>query len=247
MKILTIRNLAYNTASGVFKKANKQILKGISFEIEEGEIIAIAGESGGGKTTLSKIISGVITDYTGEVFYNNELIFDQKQIQMLPQNSREILNPLRRIHDLLIDPLYNNSLKNEVENKIESLLDFLKFDKNILDKFASNLSGGELQRIALGRLLLIEPKMLILDEPFSAQDVIAQKNLIQLLKKINEERNKTLVIVSHNLTTMKNFAHRIIVLKNGAIIENDLCDKILNNPANEYTQQLIRSEKFDLN
>lgn len=245
MRILSIHNLSYSVSKGLISNTTKIILKQISFEIEEGEILAIAGESGGGKTTLAKIVAGIIKEYTGEISFNEKGIFDNKQIQLLPQNSREILNPLRKIKDLLIDPLPDLP-KIEIENKIKSLLKLIEFDEEILEKFAFNLSGGELQRIALGRILLVEPKILILDEPFSAQDVVAQCNLIQLLKEINKGQRKTLIVVSHNLSAMKNFADRIIVLKNGEIIENDTCENIIKNPKSEYTMSLMNSEKFHL-
>ena len=117
----------------------------------------------------------------------------------------------------------------------------------MLNRRGLGLSGGERQRIALARLLAVKPKVLILDEPFSAQDITSQINFVMLLKKINEEMGITIICISHDLKILRNLAHKIIILKEGKVVETGSTEDVFNNPQNSYTRFLLSAESLKLN
>lgn len=218
----------------------KVVLNEITFRIHQGDIIGIVGESGAGKTTLSKIIAGVLSPTSGELILSNIKMSD---IQILLQNSLELINPLRKVHSILNDA--KRVAKNEID--IEAYLEKVKLGKEILDKYGYQLSGGERQRIALARLLMVSPKLLILDEPFSAQDYNSQKELVQLFNRLNKEMGITILCVSHDLNIMFNFSNKLGIMKNGNLIEFGETKSIVKSPQQSYTKFLFRAIEFQLN
>ena len=179
--LLKAENISY------FIDKGKPILNNISFELNKGEILGIAGESGSGKTTLGKIIAGLITPSGGKIIFNKPAGWEKTKvspIQILFQNNGEILNPFRRIDSVVKEALKlrheGNTDTNEEANKIFLSLDL---QENLQRRKGYELSGGEQQRGALARLLAVKPLLLILDEPFSAQDPDSQYNFLNLFQK----------------------------------------------------------------
>lgn len=224
MKPLAIvKNVSYSVWKNSFwvKKNEKKILENISFEVEKSEIIGIAGPSGGGKTTLAKILAGIYEPTSGEIIYSfsqtNQLA--PNRIQLLFQNSEEIVNPFRKVNDILVEALqqkHEKSISNE--ERLHELLSSVNIEESSLEKYCLQLSGGQRQRVALARLLSVEPEILILDEPFSAQDVESQLNLLLLFKKINAEKGITLICISHQENVLRQLAPRIIRIKEGKMV-----------------------------
>jgi len=199
----------------------KEILKNISFEVGRGEIIGIAGPSGGGKTTLAKIVVGILEPTTGEIIENFSKCENHSanKIQLLFQNSKEIVNPFRKVKDILIEALQQKNEKSFLkEERLSELLSSVNIEESSLEKYCLQLSGGQRQRVALARLLAVEPEILILDEPFSAQDVESQLNLLLLLKKINAEKGITLICISHQENVLNKLTQRIIRIKEGKLV-----------------------------
>jgi len=221
--LVTVKNISYsvNKHSFLGKKNKKKILTDISFEMEQGEILGIAGPSGGGKTTLAKILAGIFKPTEGEVVWNF-LKTEQhtaNNVQLLFQNSEEIINPLRKTRDLLLEALRQGKEKTAFsEARLTALLRDVNVNENLLGMYGFQLSGGQRQRVALARLLAVEPEVLILDEPFSAQDVESQLNLLLLLKKINSEKRITLICISHQVNVLKKLTPRILTIKEGKLI-----------------------------
>lgn len=248
--MLKLNNINYSAQSDSLtaKKETKQILYDISLEVNEGEIVGIVGESGAGKTTLAKILSGILKPDSGEIIYrgkvdNNFAI--ESSIQILFQNSIELINPFRKVEDILAEVVKKYSNKT-TKDKIEELLNVVELPQTILTKFGSNLSGGERQRVALLRLLATNPRLLIIDEPFSAQDIESQLNLIKLFKRLNEEINLTLICVSHDIQIISKFTDKLFVLKNGRIIEEGPTTQVLASPQHDYTKFMINSMNYSL-
>ncbi len=243
MKILELKNISYSVKE-------KNILKNISFELEQGNILGISGESGSGKTTLAKIISGIIQPDSGEVIFNWQKNWKSKKsspVQILFQNNGEILNPFRDIETIVEEALkirLGNSNEIQVEKKL--IFDSVDFPEKLWKRKGFQLSGGEQQRAALARLLAVEPELLILDEPFSAQDIESQINFLELFKYLNKEFNITLICIAHNLKALRKLCDKIIILYNGEIVESGENEKIFNSPENPYTKFLLKAENYNL-
>ncbi|MDP3147875.1 MAG: ATP-binding cassette domain-containing protein [Ignavibacteria bacterium] len=220
---LAVKNLSFSVSKNSFfgRKNEKKILENISFKLERGEILGIAGPSGGGKTTLAKLLIGVHEPTGGEIIKN--LSKSEKgmpnRIQLLFQNSEEIINPFRKAKDVLAEAIQQkNGKADSNETDLKDLLLDVNVHENLLNKYCMQLSGGQRQRVALARLLAVEPEILILDEPFSAQDVQSQLNLLLLFKKINTEKGITLICISHQENVLNKLTDRIIRIKEGKVV-----------------------------
>jgi len=232
-----------------FHRILEHILKNISFELKAGEVLGIVGETGSGKSTLAKIISGLLKQVSGEIFFSEEKNGRDKAnpIQLLFQNNGEIINPLRIVGEMLKDVLLlSGSNHDHPDSELEKLLLSLNIPLEIAQNKGYQLSGGQRQRVALARILAIHPKLLVLDEPFSAQDVESQVHLVNLLKEINHSENLPMICISHNLRILKDFAHRILVLYKGRVVEQGLTKDILDNPAHPYTEFLVKADTYTL-
>jgi ABC-type dipeptide/oligopeptide/nickel transport system ATPase subunit len=251
-KLVEITNLSYSVRpNSLLRLGNeKEILKNISLEVRTNEIIGITGESGSGKTTLIKLIAGILKPTTGEIKFTSQQDWQKiktNPVQILFQNNNEILNPFRRIEDIIEEAIrIRNKSKTDIASEKERIFNSVGFTIELRNRKGYELSGGEQQRAALSRILAAKPELLILDEPFSAQDVESQVNLLQLFKKINEEFNLTMICVAHNLKILRKLADKIFVMYNGEIVESGNTEDIFNSPQNDYTKFLIKCENYDL-
>ncbi len=240
--IITINNVSYSvTDKKIFSQDNTvKILENISFEVRTNTIFGITGESGSGKTTLIKLMAKVLVPTSGGIEYS----FPEKQngisnVQILFQNSEELINPVRKIVNQLHD------LTRE-ENKITEIFEILALDQNILHQRGMELSGGERQRVALAKLLLVKPKILICDEPFSAQDPVSKLNFVEIFKTVNEKLNITVICVSHEIDILKLFTKELLVLYGGKTAEVGKADQIFQSPKHPYTDFLLRASNYQL-
>ncbi|MCJ7553097.1 MAG: ATP-binding cassette domain-containing protein [Ignavibacteriaceae bacterium] len=253
MKILLkTENLSYDAPSNeVFSKGkNLRILNNISFKLFENEILGIAGESGSGKTTLAKLLAGIIFSNTGKLTFdfNNEWSgIKTKPVQILFQNSSEIINPIRKVGDIIEEAIRIKFGEKVNSNEMAiSSLRLVGLNEDFTERRGFELSGGEQQRVALARIISVEPEILILDEPFSAQDVESQLNFLKLIKKISDEKKITLIIVSHDLNILRSLCTRIMILSKGEIVEMDKTEKIFSAPKSEFTKQLIKATSLEI-
>ena len=251
MPLLKVENISYSVEVREEKKKQFDILKDVSFEIEPGEILGICGESGGGKSTLAKVISGLIAPDSGKIILNSETEKEKRKsspIQILFQNHGEVLNPFRKVIRVIDEALMINGIdKNNLENERDAVLASVGFPKELYNRRGFELSGGEQQRAALARLLATKPVLLILDEPFSAQDVESQLNLLKLFKQLNREFTLSMICISHDLRILRNFTNRVLILKDGEIVESGLTNEVFDNPQKECTKFLLSAEALNLN
>ena len=238
--MVELQNISYSVKDkNLLKNKRKQILSNNSLNISEGDIVGLIGESGAGKTTLAKIIAGVLQPTSGKLQFNS---IGENEIQILFQNNLELINPFRNVGSILNDVMSISGNKNN----INSFLNKVKLTESILEKYGHQLSGGERQRIALVQLLMVSPKLLILDEPFSAQDSDSQEDLVQLFQKLNKELNITILCISHDLNIMSYFPNKLGVMKNGTIIEFGETKIIVESPKEKYTEFLFKAKEFQL-
>ena len=246
-KIIKIENLNYSVHSG---KKFKQILKGINFSVNQNDILGISGESGSGKTTLAKIVAGILAPLGGRVIFPAITKSNKKNrtnsVQILFQNNGEILNPLREINNVIKEAISIADKEKDPEIKMEEIFKVIDFPKHLWNRKGYELSGGEQQRAALARILAVNPQLLILDEPFSAQDPESQLNLLELFLLLNKKFNITIICIAHNLKILGKLCNKMIILYDGEIMEQGNTSDILNTPKHPYTKFLLKAENYNL-
>lgn len=249
--ILELNNICFSVKKdGLFQTKRKEILKNFSYDFERGKVYGLTGESGSGKTTLAKLIAGVIKADSGMLRFNfkddwsNSL---SSPVQILFQNDGYQLNPYRKIIDILTETFrikYN--IKGNFSNEIEDLFKTLGLNNNLLNRKGSQLSGGEQQRIALARISIVKPEILILDEFFSSQDIEAKFLVTDFVSGLNSSLGTTVISISHDIYALKEFADEIIILNDGYLIESSPTIQIFNNPAHSYTKFLLSAQSLNL-
>lgn len=229
LKLADIGKVFY---SGRFKKDSKILFTGVNVEIKRGETLGIMGQSGIGKTTLGRIIAGLEFPTTGRVIYRGREIsgmnnkqwrqFRQK-VQMLFQDPEGSLNPRKTIGRSLHDVLkLINCAKERAGEVIDRSLQEVGLNKEVLSRFPAALSGGMNQRVALARILLLEPELIVLDEPTSALDLTVQARILDLLKLLQKEKNLSYVFISHDEEVINFMSQRKAeIKKNQLSIIND--------------------------
>lgn len=231
-----------------YEKGDKKILNGISFSISRKNILGIAGQSGSGKTTLAKIISGLIKPTAGHVSFNNSYQNKSTPVQLLFQNSGEIINPYRKVWDMVSEIV---KIKNPyrstdyIKKETEDLLESFEISNSLWQRRGYELSGGEQQRTALARILASAPEIIVLDEPFSAQDPESEVRLINILKEINENKGISLICISHDITLLKKFCSHYLIMSEGITADSGLMSE-LENSESGVTKFLLKALNYNL-
>lgn len=248
--ILKTNDISYsaNTKNEQGKKIFKVILKNLSVNIEQGKITGISGESGSGKTSFAKILTGIVKPTSGNIelkLKNNWNDKSTKPVQILFQNDGELINPYRKVKDILSDAFeIKYKKKDDYSNQINELLTTFSLKHELKTRKGFMLSGGEQQRIALARILITEPEILILDEPFSSQDAEAQANIVELIKHFNKNYGLTVICISHDLNILKNICDDVVIMHKGEIVESGKADRLFVDPQHQYTKFLIKAESL---
>lgn len=244
--ILKINNLT------VFYK-NNQILKDISFDLYKGETLGIIGESGSGKSTIAKSILGLIKINNGEILFKNQNTNDisnsifRKKVQLIFQDPYSSLNSEISIGKSIIEPMIAHKIfnsKHEMKCRAIELLNQVGLSESDFKKFPNQFSGGQRQRIVIARALALNPEIIICDESVSALDVSIQAQILNLLSDLKEKYLFTFLFISHDMSVIKYFTDRLIVLKKGQIIELNETDFLFDNPKKTYTKSLIKASDF---
>jgi len=249
--IIEVHNLSYSVRvkNSAGSLSEKVILEDISFTLQKEKVLGIAGESGSGKTTLAKVLAQILQPTSGNFTVNVSDDWKSqktKPVQILFQNTGEILNPLRNINDIIYEAVQIRFGKHELESEKRKILDSVNLIEKLWQRKGFELSGGEQQRAALARILSVQPEVLILDEPFSAQDPISQLNLLELLKSINKKYKITMICISHNLKVLRSLCNDVIVMYKGKIVESGEVKNIFENPQHAYTKFLLKAEDYKL-
>jgi dipeptide transport system ATP-binding protein len=241
----------YVAGGGLFTAARTlRAVKGVDFAVERGKTMAIVGESGSGKSTLARIIalidrpSGGVLKVNGQpVDIGRERLTPEmrSKVQMVFQNPYGSLNPRQKIGDVLMEPLLiNTSLRGaERRERAEAMLAKVGLLPEHFNRYPHMFSGGQRQRIAIARALMLNPALLVLDEPVSALDLSVQAQVLNLLADLQEEFDLTYVLISHDLSVVRYIADDVIVLSKGVVVEQGPRDAMFANPQHPYTRQLF--------
>jgi oligopeptide/dipeptide ABC transporter ATP-binding protein len=238
-----------------FKLPNKELvhaLNGVNINIHENETLGLIGESGSGKSTLGKALLGLI-EYEGKINLfqrdldlNNKLLIrnTRKDIGVVFQEPFLSLNPRMKIKNILAEPLviHNpNISKDEINEKTRISVENVFLNTDYLEKYPSQLSGGEQQRIGIARAIINSPKLIILDEPTSSLDLSVRNEILRLLKNLQMELGLTYLFISHDIHTIKNISNRTAVMYLGSIMELGETKEVIENPVHPYTKALLSS------
>ena len=251
--LLEIKNLVVEYKN--IKDNSESVLRAVddvSLNIRQGEIYALAGESGCGKSTLSKAVTKLVKPVSGDILFEGKSIFKQTKqekkeypanVQMVFQNPYSSLNPKMKIIDTLKEPLDINTKfsKNRKMAVIKQVLEEVGLMEDCLQLYPHQFSGGQRQRIAIARALILNPKLLIADEPVSALDASIQAQIINLLRDLRKQRELTILFISHDLNVIRYIADRVGIMYYGKLIEENITSSIFNFPHQEYTRTLLNS------
>lgn len=222
----------------------------VTFDIYEGECVGIVGESGCGKSTLSKILTKLIPLDKGEIYYKGQNISKlkkaemsniRKEIQLIFQNPKDSFNPRMKLLESVSEGLIHNTNYNKEERReaVKKAFDLVGLKEDYLNRYISKISGGECQRAAIARSILIQPKLLICDEITSALDVSVQAQIVSLLCDLKEELNMSYLFITHDLALVTSICDRVIVMYKGCIVESGNAKDLFSNPMHPYTQLLL--------
>ncbi|WP_373741034.1 ABC transporter ATP-binding protein [Neisseria sp.] len=236
--------VAVSEKAGWFKKREKTLLQPLSFDLKSGETLGIIGESGSGKTTLAKAVMKLIAaegrlKIDGQE-WNSGL---RKNVQMVFQDPFGAFNPRMNVFDIVSEALRVHRPqmpRNEMEMQVKQVLQQVGLPDDILGRYPHEFSGGQRQRLAIARALIVRPKVLVLDEPTSALDVQWQQQILELLAGLQQRHNLSLVIISHDLAVIRALSHRVMVLKDGQVVEQGGFERVFENPEADYTKKLLQ-------
>lgn len=249
-KILEYKNVE-------IKYGNDIAVSEISFALEEGEILGIVGESGSGKSTIIKAAMGLLGERgsisKGDILYEGNSLLNLSRKQRLATNGEQLgmifqfagssFCPVRRIGVQLYEIVkeHKDISKEEFRTQVDELLDKLGFEDadRILDSYPNELSGGMQQRVGIIAAMLLNPKVLFADEPTSAMDVTIQKQAVEEMLRVRDTFNTSIILVTHNIGVVNAMADKVLVLKNGRIVEMGSKADVINNPKEEYTKRLM--------
>ena len=227
---------------------------GINLKIKRGEVLSVVGESGSGKTTLGRTIVGLSRPTSGRIILDGNEIDSKnkkalkrlwKRTQMIFQDPYSTFNPLTSVYDSLTIPVRKFKLAktpSEVRARVEDVLVRVGLDPAELEgKYPNQLSGGQRQRASIGRALVVEPEIIVADEPVSMLDVSLRAGILDLLKNLNEKLGVTLVFITHDLAVADYISNRIAVMYRGKVVELGPSHDIIDTPLHPYTELLLRS------
>lgn len=239
------RDFKLPRTSIVTKQRVRHAVADINISICFGDRLGIVGESGSGKTTLAKLLLNLDRPTSGSVKFlgqnlplSNMADFRQ-QVQIIFQDPRSSLNPRMTVDQIILEPLECLNFEQNHHARVGEVLQQVELDPAIRSSYAHELSGGQRQRVAIARALAPSPTVLVADEPVSALDVLVREEVLQLLNRLIDQLNLTLVLISHDLSVVAQLCNEVAVMQNGRIIELDKTQVVFGNPQHQFTRDLV--------
>ncbi|AQS52953.1 Oligopeptide transport ATP-binding protein OppF [Jeotgalibaca dankookensis] len=254
MSFMQIKDLKvhYPIRSGFWNRVTDHVyaVDGVDLEIEEGKTYGLVGESGSGKSTIGKAIIGLERITSGKVYFEGQDVTNKarkrtssynRNVQMIFQDSISSLNPRKRVLDIISEPLDNfeRLSPDETKRRVIELLDIVGLPEDALYKYSHEFSGGQRQRIGVARAVATNPKLIIADEPTSALDLSVQAQVLNFMKRIQEEYNVSYLFISHDLGVVKHMCEDLAIMYRGRFVEFGNKKDIYTNPEHIYTKRLL--------
>lgn len=253
-ELITISDLKvhYPIRSGFFNRVTDHVyaVDGVDFIIEKGKTYGLVGESGSGKSTTGKAVVGLEKVTSGQIIYegkdvtkksNRQKIGYNKDVQMIFQDSMSSLNPKKRVLDIIAEPIRNFERLSDQEEKkkVKNLLDIVGMPEDALYKYPHEFSGGQRQRLGVARAVATNPKLIVADEPVSALDLSVQAQVLNFMKRIQQEFGLSYLFISHDLGIVKHMCDNIAIMYKGRFVEIGTREDIYNDPRHIYTKRLL--------
>lgn len=258
MSLIEVKNISktFVTKSIFRKPIVTRALSNVNLTLNESEVLGLVGESGCGKTTLGKTMGKIQRQDEGRIFFDGVDISDlagedlrkfRKNIQFIFQDSKSALNPHYKIKTLLREPFLAHTKLGEpdISQRVSQVIQSVGLDESLLDRYAASLSGGEAQRVGIAMSLLLNPKLIIADEPVSSLDVSIQAEVLNTFLDIKEKEGLTMLFITHNLNVCKHICDRIAVMYFGNIVEIGRSEDVYYNPKHPYSKILLSSAKLE--
>jgi oligopeptide/dipeptide ABC transporter ATP-binding protein len=248
--LLTVTDLAVEFSQGR-RKPPLRAVDGVSLELDRKETLGVVGESGSGKTTLGRAVLGLVPVNAGTIEFNGEDITHatyrrrralSRDLQVVFQDPYSSLNPVRTIGQTLEETLRPQGVPGAArQTRVREILERVGLPAEAWSRYPGHFSGGQRQRIAIARALIVQPQLVICDEPVSALDLSIQAQILNLLRELQRELGLAYLLISHDLAVVRNFAHRIVVLYRGRVMEEGRATEVYSAPAHPYTRALLNA------
>lgn len=251
--VLELRQVSRDFSHGVFHSHCNRVVDNVSFSLERGKTFGLVGGSGCGKTTLARMIAGLLPPTSGRILFEGqdtavlnrgERMQYHRRLQMVFQNPEASLDPTMRIQDSLLEALEIHRIGQGREERMERIRQTLAqvaLPEYLLSRYPHQISGGEGQRLVICRALLLEPEILLLDEPTSMLDVSVQAHIMNILRNLQEKLGLTYLFITHDIELLGWISHTIGVMQKGKLVEVGSREQIMNTPQHPYTQELLHS------
>ncbi len=235
---------------GFLRVGHVRAVDGVNFGLRRGESVAVVGESGCGKSTLAKTILGLVMPTEGQIAFDGRVVngradlrWYRSRVGYVQQDPYGALPPFMNVHRILEEPLVINRVnpREERERRIHAVLEEVRLTPvaDFLPRYPHMLSGGQQQRLVIARAMILEPALIVADEPVSMLDASVRVEILQLLRGLQTAHNLSIIYITHDLSTVRYFCERVFVMYGGRIIEHGPVDELIRNPLHPYTQALL--------